>query len=68
MKKFFAIAFIAASLVACGGAEEKKTEGADTAAAKVDTLAAQVDTLTAKVDTMTAKIDTVAAKMDTLKK
>ncbi len=30
MKKFFAIAFIAASLVACGGGEEKPVEGTDT--------------------------------------
>ena len=34
MKKFFAIAFIAASLVACGGGEDKSAEAtADTTAA-----------------------------------
>jgi outer membrane murein-binding lipoprotein Lpp len=69
MKKFFAIAVIATSLVACGGGEEKKAEGTDTAAAKVDTTSAKVDTLAAKVDTLAAKVDTaVKAAADTSKK
>ena len=52
MKKFFAIAFIAASLVACGGGEKtEETPAADTTAtAPVETPAPAVDT-TAKVDT-----------------
>jgi hypothetical protein len=58
MKKFIAIAIVAASLVACGGSGDKK-EGADTAAAKMDTAAAAV------IDTAAKVIDTAAAKMDT---
>jgi hypothetical protein len=56
MKKFFAIAFIAASLVACGGGETKTEE------TPVDTTAAApaVDTVAPVVDT-TAKVDTTAA-------
>jgi hypothetical protein len=62
MKKFIAIAIVAASLVACGGSGEKK-DGADTAAAKMDTaavVAPAIDT------TVKAAIDTaVKAAMDT---
>ena len=59
MKKFFAIAFIAATLVACNGGGEA-TPAADTTAATVDTTAAAVDT-TAAADTAAA-VDTAAAK------
>ncbi len=54
MKKFFAIAFIAATLVACNGGGEA-TPAADTTAATVDTAAATVDTAAA------AAADTTAA-------
>lgn len=54
MKKFFAIAFIAATLVACNGGGEA-TPAADTTAATVDTAAA------APVDTAAAAADTTAA-------
>lgn len=51
MKKFFAIAFIAATLVACNGGGEA-TPAADTTAATVDTtVAATVDTTAAAADT-----------------
>jgi len=53
MKKFFAIAFIAATLVACNGGGEA-TPAADTTAAAVDTTAA------AAVDTTAAAADTTA--------
>lgn len=53
MKKFFAIAFIAATLVACNGGGEA-TPAADTTAAPVDTAAAVVDTAAAAVDTAAA--------------
>lgn len=55
MKKFFAIAFIAATLVACNGGGEA-TPAADTTAATVDTAAAA-----APVDTAAAAADTTAA-------
>ncbi|MFM8591400.1 MAG: hypothetical protein ACKOA3_00710 [Sphingomonadales bacterium] len=50
MKKFFAIAFIAATLVACNGGGEA-TPAADTTAVAVDTAAATVDTAAAAADT-----------------
>ena len=53
MKKFFAIAFIAATLVACNGGGEA-TPAADTTAAPVDTAAAVVDTAAAAADTTAA--------------
>jgi hypothetical protein len=56
MKKFFAIAFIAATLVACNGGGEA-TPAADTTAATVDTAVATVDTAAAAADT-TAAADT----------
>jgi hypothetical protein len=62
MKKFFAIAFIAASLVACNGGGDKKP-AEDTAAVKVDTAATP-----APVDTAAAPVDTAAAPVDTTKK
>ena len=58
MKKFFAIAFIAATLVACNGGGEA-TPAADTTAATVDTTAAAVDT-TAAADTTAPAADTTA--------
>ncbi|GDX42276.1 MAG: hypothetical protein RL555_175 [Bacteroidota bacterium] len=57
MKKFFAIAFIAATLVACNGGGEA-TPAADTTAATVDTTAV-VDT-TAAADTTAPAADTTA--------
>ena len=57
MKKFFAIAFIAATLVACNGGGEA-TPAADTTAATVDTTAATVDTTAAAADTTAAAADT----------
>ncbi|MBM3159063.1 MAG: hypothetical protein ACKO33_07590 [Bacteroidota bacterium] len=50
MKKFFAIAFIAATLVACNGGGEA-TPAADTTAAAVDTTAAAAVDTTAAADT-----------------
>lgn len=65
MKKFLAIALIAASFVACNEGEKKVEETVTT----VDTAAAAV---VATVDTAAAVIDTAAAKVgaavDTLKK
>lgn len=58
MKKFFAIAFVAATLVACGNSGEG-TATADTTA-KVDTVAPAADTTAPAADT-TAKADTAAA-------
>ena len=55
MKKFFAIAFIAATLVACNGGGEA-TPAADTTVAPVDTAA-----VAAPVDTAAAAADTTAA-------
>ncbi len=61
MKKFFAIAFVAASLVACNSGGEKK-EGGDTATkAPADTAAAIIDTANKAVD---AAMDTAAKKID----
>ena len=57
MKKFFAIAFIAATLVACNGGGEA-TPAADTTAATVDTTVV-VDT-TAAADTTAPAADTTA--------
>ena len=57
MKKFFAIAFIAATLVACNGGGEA-TPAADTTAATVDTTAAAVDTTAPAADTTAAVADT----------
>ena len=66
MKKFFAIAFIAASLVACGGGETKteETPAADTTApAPVETPAPAVDT-TVKADTAAAAAPAEAPKAE----
>jgi hypothetical protein len=65
MKKFFAIAFVAASLVACNGGGDKK-EGTDTVTAPVDTVVAAP----APADTAAtpAPADTAAAPADTTKK
>ena len=60
MKKFFAIAFIAATLVACNGGGEATPAADTTAAPAVDTTATVVDT--------TATADTTAAVADTTKK
>lgn len=54
MKKFFAIAFIAATLVACNGGGEATPAADTTAAPAVDTTAA------ATVDTTAAAADTTA--------
>ncbi|MBM3914781.1 MAG: hypothetical protein FJ348_01910 [Sphingomonadales bacterium] len=60
MKKFFAIAFIAATLVACNGGGEA-TPAADTTAVAVDTAAA------ATVDTAAAAADTTAPAAEAAK-
>jgi hypothetical protein len=68
MKKFFAIAIIAASLTACGG--ETKTEETTvdtTAAAALDTAAAALDTAAAALDTAAAKVDTAAKAVEVKK-
>jgi hypothetical protein len=64
MKKFFAIAFVAASLVACNGGGDKK-EGTDTVTAPVDTVVAPAPADTAATP---APADTAAAPADTTKK
>ena len=56
MKKFFAIAFIAATLVACGNSGEGSaaadtTKAADTTAPAVDTTAPAADTTAPAADT-----------------
>ncbi len=56
MKKFLAIALIAASLTSCGGGKTEETPATDTAAVTVDTTAAAVT-----VDTTAAAVDTAAA-------
>lgn len=66
MKKFLAIAFIAAAFAACNNSSEKKTDGADTTKPAMDTAApapapAPADTA-AKMDTAAAKMDTAAKK------
>ena len=62
MKKFFAIAVIAASFVACNNSGDK-TETKDTTAVKVDTPAVVVDTPAVKVDTPAVKVDTPAVEV-----
>lgn len=64
MKKFFAIAFVAASLVACNSGGDKKPAEDTAAKAPVDTAAA------APVDTTAKPVDTAAAApaADTTKK
>ena len=57
MKKFLAIALIAASLTSCGGGKTEETPATDSAAVTVDTTAAAP----AAVDTAAAKVDTAAA-------
>jgi hypothetical protein len=64
MKKFFAIAFVAASLVACNGGGDKKP-AEDTATVKVDTAATPAPVDTAATP---APVDTAAAPVDTMKK
>ena len=54
MKKFFAIAFIAATLVACNGGGEATPAADSTATPAVDTTAAPAVDTTAAADT-TAK-------------
>lgn len=63
MKKFFAIAFIAASLVACNNSGEKKP--AEDTTKKVDTavVAPPADTATVPAADTTAAPDTAKPKM-----
>lgn len=64
MKKFFAIAFIAATMVACNNESDSKPAEDTTKPATVDTPAAPVVDTVAK-----AAVDTaVKAAVDTLKK
>ena len=68
MKKFFAIAIIAASFAACNGSGEKK-ETTDTAAKVDSAINAVVDTATAKMDSaVTAVVDSAKVAVDSLKK
>lgn len=60
MKKFFAIAFIAATLVACNGGGEATPAADTTAAPAVDTTAAAVDTTAAAADTTAAAAEATA--------
>ena len=60
MKKFLAIAMIAATLTSCGGGETKEEATTDT------TTVAPMET-PAPVDTAAAKVDTAAAAADTTK-
>jgi len=60
MKKFFAIALIAATtFVACNSGETKSEEAVDSAAATVE---AAVDTVTAVVDSSAAAVVDTTAK------
>lgn len=70
MKKFFAIAMIAASLTACGGGETKTEETPvdSAAAAVVDSAAAVVDTAAKVVDSAAAVVDSAAKKVEEVKK
>ena len=56
MKKFLAIALIAASLTSCGGGKTEETPATDSAAVTVDTTVAAP-----AVDTAAATVDTTAA-------
>ena len=63
MKKFFAIAVIAASFVACNNSGDK-TETTDTTKAPVvDTPAVVVDTPAVKVDSPAVVVDTPAVEV-----
>lgn len=63
MKKFFAIAVIAASFVACNNSGDKTETKDTTAAPVVDTPAVVVDTPAVKVDTPAVKVDTPAVEV-----
>ena len=68
MKKFFAIAIIAASFAACNGSGEKK-ETADTAAKVDSAVNAIVDSATTKIDSAaSAIVDSAKVAVDSLKK
>lgn len=65
MKKFLAIAFIAAAFAACNNSSEKKTDGADTTKPAMDTAApapAPVVDTTKKDTAVVAAPDTAAKK------
>jgi len=64
MKKVLAIAFIAATMVACNNKSDKKTGGEDTAAKAPDTTVVTNPDTAAKTtpDTAAAKMDTTATK------
>lgn len=70
MKKFFAIAFIAATtLVACNNAAEVKDTADSTAAVIDSTATAAKDSLTSVVDSAKQVIDSTAkAAVDSIKK
>ncbi|RPD51259.1 MULTISPECIES: hypothetical protein [Chitinophagaceae] len=66
MKKFFAIAAIAGTLVACGNASEAESTVDSTAVAPLET--APVDTTATAVDsTGAAIVDSAAAAVDSAK-
>lgn len=58
MKKFLAIAMIAATLTSCGGGETKEEATVDSPAVAPVETPAPVDTAAAKVDTAAAAADT----------
>jgi hypothetical protein len=64
MKKFLAIAMIAATLTSCGGGETKEETTTDSAAtvAPVETPAPTTDSMPAPAADSTAKVDTAAHK------
>lgn len=63
MKKFFAIAFIAAAMVACNNSSEGEKKVEDTPAVKIDTPAvATPDSPAVKMDSPAVKVDTPAVK------
>ncbi len=61
MKKFFAIAIIAASFAACNNSGEKKDTPDTTVTTPIDTAAPKMDTAAPKMDTAAPKMDTAAA-------
>jgi len=63
MKKFLAIAMIAATLTSCGGGETKEEAPVDsTTVAPVETPAPTTDSMPAPAADTTAKVDTAAKK------
>lgn len=62
MKKFFAIAAIAGTLVACGNASENAATVDTTEVAPIDTTTVAVDSAAISVDSAAATTDSAAAQ------